>query len=134
MLWTSKDNRYAFAVLALLFPDLDYKNGDFHQDHCHPLSNFDEKKLKSKGVIINKDNLEYYTDPDYFNSVINLQMLDGNENTSKGAKALKTWVEESSPSRKKHYLPNYLEFTEFPRFVEERIKLLKKKLTQELIF
>lgn len=46
LLFTSKDNRYAFAVLALLFPHLDYKNRDFHLDHCHPLSHFNEKKLK----------------------------------------------------------------------------------------
>lgn len=134
LLYTSKDNRYAFAVLALLFPHLDYKNRDFHLDHCHPLASFNERKLKSKGVILDDDNREYYTDADYYNSIINLQMLDGNENKSKGAKDLKTWVAESSPSMKKHYLPSKLDFTEFPSFVEARIELLKKKLTEELTF
>ena len=135
LLFTSKDNRYAFAVLALLFPHLDYKNRDFHLDHCHPLSHFkNERILKSKGVILNDKNREYFTDSDYFNSVINLQMLDGNENKSKGAKDLKTWVQEASPSLQKHYLPRELEFNNFPTFVEKRIKLLKKKLIEELTF
>lgn len=134
LLYTSKDNRYAFAVLALLFPHLDYKNRDFHLDHCHPLSHFNEKKLKAKGIVLTDDNKEYYTDWDYFNSIINLQMLDGNENKSKSAKDLKNWVEETSPSLSKHYLPKELELSDFPIFVEKRMALLKQKLTDELTF
>ena len=90
--------------------------------------------IKSKGVILNDKNREYFTDSDYFNSVINLQMLDGNENKSKGAKDLKTWVQEASPSLQKHYLPREIEFNNFPTFVEKRINLLKKKLIEELTF
>lgn len=134
LLYTSKDNRYAFAVLALLFPHLDYKNRDFHLDHCHPLSHFNEKKLKAKGIVLTDDNKEYYTDWDYFNSIINLQMLDGNENKSKSAKDLRNWVEETSPSLSKHYLPKELELSDFPIFVEKRMALLKQKLTDELTF
>ena len=134
LLYTSKDNRYAFAVLALLFPHLDYKNRDFHLDHCHPLSHFNEKKLKAKGIVLTDDNKEYYTDWDYFNSIINLQMLDGNENKSKSAKDLKNWVEETTPSLSKHYLPKELELSEFPIFVKKRMALLKQKLTDELTF
>lgn len=134
LLFKSKDNRYAFAVLALLFPHLDYKNRDFNLDHCHPLSHFDKKKLKSKGVTLDDNNREYYTDPSYFNSVINLQMLDENENKSKGAKDLNVWVLEANPSMKKHYLPKKLDLKDFPDFVEERVELLKKKLTDELTF
>ena len=134
LLFTSKDNRYAFAVLALLFPHLDYKNRDFHLDHCHPLSHFNEKKLKAKGIYLTDDNKEYYTDWDYYNSIINLQMLDGNENKSKSAKDLKNWVEETSPSLSKHYLPKELELSDFPIFVKKRMELLKQKLTDELTF
>lgn len=134
LLFTSKDNRYAFPILALLFPNLDYKNRDFHLDHCHPLSHFTDKKLKLKGVILDDDNREFYTDWDYFNSIINLQMLDGNENKSKNAKALNEWVKESKVNRKNHYLPNELDFLEFPIFVEKRMELLTKELTDVLTF
>jgi uncharacterized protein with ParB-like and HNH nuclease domain len=134
LLYTSKDSRYAFPILALLFPHLDYKNRDFHLDHCHPLSHFNEKKLKSKGVILDDDNREYFTDWGYFNSIINLQMLDGNENKSKNAKDLSVWVAESTISRKKHYLPNELDFVDFPTFVKKRTALLTKELTDVLTF
>lgn len=133
LLYTSKDNRYAFPILALLFPHLDYKNRDFHLDHCHPLSVFTEKKIKAKGIILNDDNKDYFTDGDYFNSIINLQMLDGNENKSKNAKDLNIWVAENSIPLKKYYLPKELELKEFPTFVEKRTALLTKALKEALI-
>ncbi|NQU53553.1 MAG: DUF262 domain-containing protein [Bacteroidetes bacterium] len=134
LLYTSKDNRYAFPVLAVLFPHLDYQNRDFHLDHCHPISHFKEKKLKANGIILNDDNREYFTDWDYFNSIINLQMLDGNENKSKNAMDLKDWVNKNSINLKKYYLPKELELEEFPVFVEKRMKLLTKALSEELTF
>jgi len=134
LLYTSKDSRYAFPVLALLFPHLDYQNRDFHLDHCHPLAAFSEKKLKSKGIVLSDENKKYYTDPDYYNSIINLQMLDGNENKSKNAKELKLWVEDYGTSLKKHYLPKELEFAEFPIFVEKRTKLLSAAFYELLTF
>ncbi len=132
LLYTNKDNRYAFPILALLFPHLDYKNRDFHLDHCHPLSHFNEKKLKAKGIIITDDNKEFYTDWDYFNSIINLQMLDSNENKSKNAKDLSVWVAENSIPLKKHYLPDELELKDFPVYVEKRKELLFKALAEVL--
>ncbi|WP_416865440.1 MAG: DUF262 domain-containing protein [Imperialibacter sp.] len=132
LLYTSKDSRYAFPILALLFPHLDYKNRDFHLDHCHPLSHFNEKKLKAKGIVLNDDNRDYFTDWDYFNSIINLQMLDGNENKSKNAKDLKTWVTDNSISLKNYYLPKELDLIDFPTFVEKRSEKLVRKLTEVL--
>ncbi|WP_445908893.1 DUF262 domain-containing protein [Yeosuana sp.] len=132
LLYTSKDSRYAFPILALLFPHLDYKNRDFHLDHCHPLSHFNEKKLKAKGILLNDNNKEYFTDWDYFNSIINLQMLDGNENKSKNAKDLKVWVTDNSITFKKYYLPKELDLADFPTFVEKRTELLTKVLTDVL--
>jgi len=133
LLYTSKDSRYAFPILALLFPQLDYKNRDFHLDHCHPLSVFTEKKLKARGIILDDSNKEHFTNWDYFNSIINLQMLDGNENKSKNAKSLNTWVAENSIPLKKYYLPDELELKDFPIFVEKRIALLTKELTEILV-
>lgn len=134
LLFTSKDSRYAFPILALLFPHLDYKNRDFHLDHCHPLTLFNEKKLKAKGVLLNENNKAYFTDWDYFNSILNLQMLDGNENKSKNAKDLKEWVVSNSIPLKNYYLPKELDFQDFPSFIEKRTELLAKELTNVLTF
>ena len=46
LLYTPYENRYAFSILALLYPHLDYRNNDFHKDHIHPKSQFGRKKLK----------------------------------------------------------------------------------------
>lgn len=132
LLYTSKDSRYAFPILALLFPNLDYKNQDFHLDHCHPISHFKPKKLIGKGVVLNDENREYYTDANYFNSIINLQMLDGSENMSKSATDLKVWVDKNSISRRKYFLPKKLDLKDFPSFVDERLELLSKKLEDVL--
>ena len=132
LLHISKDNRYAFPVLAILFPNLDYKNRNFHLDHCHPLSHFNKKKLKERGLPSNVEDKEYYEDPYFYNSVLNLQMLDENENISKNDKELKKWVKANSIDQRKHYLPDNLEFENFPSFIEDRKKLLKKALLKEL--
>ncbi|WJS93384.1 DUF262 domain-containing protein [Flavobacterium johnsoniae] len=134
LLFTSKDSRYAFPILALLFPHLDYKNRDFHLDHCHPISHFNEKKLKSKGILLTDKNKEYYTEADYFNSILNLQMLDGNENKSKNSKDLKIWIDENNISLKAYHLPKEVDLGDFPIFLEKRSELLRKVLTEELTF
>jgi uncharacterized protein with ParB-like and HNH nuclease domain len=134
LLYTNKDNRYAFPVLAILFPHLDYINRDFHLDHCHPISVFNEKKLKAKGIALNDENRAYFTDRNYFDTIVNLQMLDGNDNKSKGAHDLKTWVTEYAIDLKKHYLPQELDLIDFPTFVKKRTELLKKVLFEELKF
>jgi len=132
LLYTQKEDRYAFPILALLFPYLDYKNGDFNLDHCHPISVFNEKKLKAKDIILDDKNRDYFIDWEYFNSIINLQMLDGNENKSKNAKDLKTWIEDFKPNLKNHYLPKEVDLIDFPTFVEKRQELLKGKLKEAL--
>ncbi len=132
LIYTSKDSRYAFPILAILYPNLDYRNRDFHLDHCHPISQFNEKKLKSKGIILNDENRAFLTDWEYFNSIINLQMLDGNDNKSKGSKDLKTWAIENSINNKKYYFPKELDLQDFPTFVKKRVELLKTVLTKEL--
>jgi hypothetical protein len=79
-------------------------------------------------------NREYFTDPEYFNSIINLQMLDGNENKSKGAKQLADWVSTNKINKKKYYFPNDLNFSSFDKFAKQRQVILTVKLMEELKF
>lgn len=133
ILMTQKDNRYAFPILSLLYPYLDYKNNDFHKDHLHAESLYVE--------------LPEETRKDYsfkiYNSILNLQMLDSNENESKGQMYLKEWVEEKckeneGDTRKRflesHLIPDVdLSLSNFPNFIREREKLLKQKLYKKLL-
>ena len=88
---TEKDDQYAFSILAVLFPNLDYKNNNFHKDHLHPISFFTEETAKD--LCLDETAWNEFFDPTFNNSIINLQMLDANENMSKNDKTLKEWVE-----------------------------------------
>lgn len=125
ILFTQKDNKYAFSILSLLFPDLDYKNNNFHKDHLHPSSDFE--KLKEE----DKENLGWRT----YNSIYNLQMLDANENMSKNAMNLVDWVtKESNENSRSQFLNSHLipdidlNLNNFNQFYEIRKAVLLEKM------
>jgi len=135
ILKTQKDDRYAFSILALLSPQLDYENNDFHKDHLHPISDFrDDKKLT--GLNIDTDERDFFTNPEWYNSIINLQMLSSNENTSKQNKPLKAWYEDEVKSkaadllRERCCIPEdmSLELKDFSKFAVARKQMLTDKL------
>jgi uncharacterized protein with ParB-like and HNH nuclease domain len=130
LLLTQKDSQYSFPLLAMLYPHLDYNNNNFHQDHLHPEAAF--RHL----LEVDKKELGWAV----YNSVCNLQMLDANENMSKNAKSLKTWIEtqtatyDSKQFCESHVIPQNVsyEITGFRSFIQERRKLLVAKLKELL--
>ena len=130
LLSTQKDTRYAFSLLALLFPHLDYKNNNFHQDHLHPASKYEGLSPEDK----TKYGWETY------NSLKNLQMLDANENMSKNDRDLDLWVSEELTSRERkpfldsHHIPDVnLSLSNFDEFITKRSEILSKKLKESLM-
>ncbi len=125
LLLTQKDSRYSFPILAMLYPDMDYKNNNFHQDHLHPASTYDHLKQEHKeqfGWTV-------------YNSILNLQMLDSNENMSKNATPLGIWITEQTKNKDKdrfiesHLIPNVdYSLENFDKFIVERKKILIEKL------
>lgn len=134
LLFTHYEDRYAFPILALLYPHLDYKNNDFNKDHIHPKSKFTKKRLIKAGIDLDQENSEYYTDKWAFNGIVNLQMLDSNDNKSKSDKSFKEWVETCDVDLKKQILPNITELSRFVEFVDIRWDMLKEKLGEALKF
>jgi uncharacterized protein with ParB-like and HNH nuclease domain len=126
LLLTQKDSQYSFPILALLYPDMDYKNNNFHQDHLHPATTYDNITDKEKATYGWK----------VYNSILNLQMLDANENMSKNAKSLKDWVEQETKNADlkrfmdSHIIPQNigLELTNFTQYITDRKALLVTKL------
>lgn len=127
ILMTQKDHPYAFSILSVLFPHLDYSNS-FHLDHMHPASSYDAKNADHTWEV--------------HNSILNLQMLDANENMSKNAEPLDSWVQKVLASGKNkdqffdaHLIPAgvSLDYKDFNIFINARKKLLKKKLQENLI-
>lgn len=124
-----KDSRYSFSILSLLYPNLDYRNNDFHKDHIHPQNKFNELSVEDK---------EKYKWEDY-DSICNLQLLDANENASKNDSDLIDWVNKNATEEirqkflERHLIPDVdLSIQNFGEFFEERKKLLISKLKELL--
>ena len=125
LLYSQKDSRYSFPILAMLYPDLDYRNNNFHQDHLHPASAYNDLEEKDK----EKYGWQVY------NSILNLQMLDANENESKNAKPLEKWVSEQTRNKdmrkfmEDHLIPDTdLSLSNFSDFVEKRKTILVQRI------
>ncbi len=137
LLKTQKDDQYAFSILAVLYPNLDYRNNNFHKDHLHPISIFNEETARSCGFSPDKT-LEFL-DPTFNNSIVNLQMLDANENMSKKDKSLKQWVDLEVRNKDKetfynnHLMPDVsLDISDFEIFRYKRTEILLKKMRSEI--
>ena len=129
LLLTQKDNKYAFSLLALLYPHLDYKNNNFHKDHLHPAKSYANltSDIKSKYPW------------ETYDSIINLQLLDANENMSKNDSSLEDWVSKEVANKdkisflKNHHIPNVnLQLTNLDEFMTMRKAILKEELTKIL--
>lgn len=125
LLYSQKDSRYSFPILAMLYPNLDYRNNNFHQDHLHPASAYNDLEEKDK----EKYGWQVY------NSILNLQMLDANENESKNAKPLDKWVSEQTRNKdmqkfmEDHLIPDTdLSLSNFSDFVEKRKAILVQRI------
>lgn len=130
VLMTQKDDVYAFSILALLYPNLDYKNNSFHKDHLHPATKYNELSNELK---------EKYGWGTY-NSIKNLQMLDANENMSKNAEDLDSWVKKEAQTKDRssfltnHLIPDInLELSNFDEFIIKRTTILCEKLKKILV-
>ena len=137
LLYTQYEELQSFTILALLAPNLDYKNGNFHKDHLHPASAFKRRStLVSAGL--RPEVIDFYRDARNWNSILNLRFLDANENQSKQDQDLTNWVameaKRQQVSDAKFCLdreipdPSLLPFDKFPDFITERRKLLGQRI------
>ncbi|MCX5618554.1 DUF262 domain-containing protein [Bombella sp. TMW 2.2543] len=116
-----------YSVLAFLYPTLDFRN-KFHQDHIFPKKMFTKKRLLEAGI--KDDEIDFFMAK--FNSLANLQLLEGIPNQEKSDKDFDTWLANKYPLeadrrdyRAKHYIPDIdLSFANFREFIEQREKLL----------
>lgn len=137
IIWRRKNSAEAFAILSFLYPNLDYKNNNFHKDHLHAENLY--KEYKKNGEAKHKKDANYnYRAFEVYDSLPNLQMLDANENKSKQDKSLEQWVQENCKNDRggflnKHLIPDIdLSLENFDDFYEARKALLIKKLKEIL--
>lgn len=124
-----------YCALTLLYPSLN-PSFKYHQDHIHPKSFFNRRKL-SKMNIQNSDIEEYM---DRYNNLPNIQLLQANMNTEKSDKQLNDWIKETYSKKEKDSflidnhidLKSSLDFGDFINFYEKRKEILKKKISKVL--
>ena len=135
LLYSKYGHGDTLVILSILYPWADLKH-NFNVDHMFPKSEFTAKKLKAKGVPDSKVD-DFIANHNYIG---NLQLLETIPNIEKKAMDFDAWLSQKVPAgelpdyKKKHYVPNVtLDFSSFDVFLEEREKLLIKKLEAELL-
>ena len=121
--------RYTNLILALLYPDRNWKDAVFHQDHIFPRSEFQRSVLRRYGY--DKDKIESYISK--CDDILNLQLLTDAENMSKNATPFEQWIQTRDPDFKKRHLipdiPNY-SLDLFEEFLNARKALILKELKE----
>ncbi|HEI2246995.1 TPA: DUF262 domain-containing protein [Escherichia coli] len=119
------------ALLHLLFPEMN-PTEVFHIDHLHPRNHFSKKYLEKLDYVADSpENLSFYENPEHWDTIPNLHLLNHSQNISKQDTSLKQWLSQSS----NNYSPSMLlvsddniEFSRFPEFYNERRNALKQRL------
>lgn len=130
LLKTQKDDASCFSILALLMPDLDYSRA-LQKDHIHPASAFRKEKIGSYDFITNQDDADFFQNPENWNSILNLHLLDESRNKSKQDRPFADWFgEQDGVSLASLLIPEDapLEFKSFREFIDKRTIHLSKIL------
>lgn len=110
-----------------LYPDRDWKDAVFHEDHIFPQSEFQLRLLKKRGYDDTK--IQAYLSK--YNILSNLQLLTASENQSKNATPFDDWIQtRDADFRNRHLIPsldNY-GFDFFEEFSSTRGNLIVKTL------
>ncbi|MBI4299207.1 MAG: DUF262 domain-containing protein [Chloroflexi bacterium] len=119
--------RYTNLVLSLLYPDRDWRNAVFHEDHIFPKSEFQLGALQKRGY--DEAKIQAYISK--YNMLANLQLLTDSENLSKNARPFDEWIKtRDAPYLKRHLIPDLpsLGFDSFEEFSRARTELIKTSL------
>ena len=134
---TDLKSQYKFMILSLLYPNLKYSQNEFHIDHMHPHTSFEEANIKDlilpDGNVIDDEKKEDWRSRR--NTLANLQLLEGRENESKNAMPLTDWLKEPKNCENVKYLPEDIsyELSNFEEFMEKRQELMSEALKKILL-
>ncbi|MCL5670838.1 MAG: DUF1524 domain-containing protein [Acidobacteria bacterium] len=119
--------KYTYLILSLLYPDRDWKDTVFHQDHIFPASEFSTRPLRKRGY--NDEKIQRYQS--VFNTVLNLELLTDTENLSKNCTPFKDWIASRDDGFKsRHLIPQMKSYDldAFEQFIEARKQLVITRL------
>ena len=135
MLSIQHGERRCRALLHLLFPEMNATE-IFHIDHLHPQSAFEKKKLRKSQFLAGNDELmSFYANPEHWNSIANLHLLNSSHNMSKNDRPLAEWIGDKNVYlTEKDLLVEEvdLDFENFKEFFQKRRSNLKERLKQRV--
>ncbi|MCH8512310.1 MAG: DUF262 domain-containing protein [Kiritimatiellae bacterium] len=123
----SYQGRYTNLVLSLLYPDRDWKDAVFHEDHIFPQSEFGVRLLKRRGYEDTK--IQSYMEK--YNTLANLQLLTDSENLSKSSTPFEDWIKTRDDTFcQRHLIPRMMsyEFDFFDEFHTKRTEAIIEAL------
>ncbi len=107
----------------MLYPDRNWRDATFHEDHIFPQSSFQASKLKRRGY----DDAKVKSYMSTYNLVPNLQLLTASENLSKNATPFEEWLQTRDAGfRERHLIPDLPAYNldSFGDFVKARSALV----------
>lgn len=128
-LMTPYATKYSFLLLSLLYPDRDWLDKKYNEDHIFPKTEFTRAKLEKRGY--STDRIDAYMQ--YFNTLLNLELLADDENKVKNSQSFDDWIKTRDLNFKdRHLIPQMAQydFDHFLDFIEERKKLIIERLKE----
>lgn len=131
ILSTQKDDVRADSIMSLLYSHFSFDSINYNKDHLHPANYFLSLKAEE---CSSEEQFRRWKDPAFWNTIINLQLLDESRNKSKQDVPLKEWVNSCKPDLDAQLIPREvsLEIADIEKFYEERKKLLTLRLKDVL--
>ncbi|GEP89015.1 Protein of unknown function DUF262 [Chitinophaga terrae (ex Kim and Jung 2007)] len=129
LLSVSYSTKYSYLLLSLLYPNRDWKDNKYHEDHIYPKSEFTTAKLKQRGY--DEATIKEYQR--HYNTLANLQLLTDKENIEKKAADFDKWIASRDENFKiRHTIPDLssYNFDSFLEFINHRSGLIKGMLKQ----
>lgn len=127
LLSTAYGSKYSYLILSLLYPDRDWKDSVYHEDHIFPKSSFTARSLSARNY--SDEQIEKYQK--HFNTILNLQLLTDSENLEKNATPFDDWFRTRDDNfRTRHTIPmmTSYDFDHFIEFIESRRSDITTKL------
>lgn len=122
--------RYTYLVLALLYPDRDWQEAMYHEQHIFPQADFQVRPLKKRGY----DDQRIRSFLTKYNGIANLQLLTETEQHHKQAQSFEPWVRALSRAyRDRHCFPEFPveSFDQFEAFYQARHEMMARLLKRK---
>ncbi|MCQ2573880.1 MAG: DUF262 domain-containing protein [Treponema sp.] len=121
--------KYSYLLLSLLYPNRDWLDKKYAEDHIFPKTEFTRPKLIKRGY--SEEKIQKYLE--YYNTILNLELLEETENKAKNAISFDEWISSRDENfKKRHSIPEISDysFDNFLEFIEERKKMLVSRYSE----